>query len=334
MDYFDHLDSARQTDRQASARAGFRFAGTAAAEVAILLCTYNGERFLAEQLASFDAQTAAGWSLHVSDDGSRDATWTMLEAYRGRTGAERVSLRHGPCQGFTRNFLSLACDRSIQAEAFAFADQDDVWLPHKLERALAWLRTVEPGRPAMYCGRTVSIDLDGRELGLSPLFSRPPDFRNALVQSLAGGNTQVVNRAARDLIAAAGVVDHVSHDWWFYQLICGRGGRVRYDPVPQVQYRQHGSNIVGSNQGWGARTVRARELLKGRLHRWNDRNQQALMSVRHLLEPASQAVLDNWVAARSAPFPRNLALLARSGVYRQTPLQDFGLWLAAFAGKI
>jgi glycosyltransferase involved in cell wall biosynthesis len=319
--------------QQAGGASAGRSASTAA-QVAILLCTHNGERFLPEQLDSFVAQTFGSWRLVVSDDGSRDGTWELLQRFRNDVGADVVEVRRGPCLGFSRNFLSLACDPSIDAQWFAFADQDDVWLPAKIDRAVEWLKTVDPSMPAMYCGRTISIDESGAELGRSPLFTRPPDFRNALVQSLAGGNTQVINRAARDLLAAAGQVDHVSHDWWFYQLISGSGGLIHYDSEPFVKYRQHGANIVGSNMGWQARKARARELLRGRLQRWNDLNARALASARHLLLPRNQQVLDDFMAARAVSGPRSIGRMRRAGVYRQTMLQDLGLWIAALTGKI
>ena len=76
----------------------------------------------------------------------------------------------------------------IQARAYAYADQDDVWDPDKLERARRWLDTVDPAVAALYCSRTRLIDAAGRDAGLSPLFSRPPSFANALAQNIAGGS--------------------------------------------------------------------------------------------------------------------------------------------------
>ena len=83
---------------------------------------------------------------------------------------------------------------------------------------------------------------------MSPLFRRPPSFRNALVQSLAGGNTMVLNRPARDLVALASRrARFVSHDWWAYLLVTGAGGAVHYSAKPLVRYRQHAHNLVGAN---------------------------------------------------------------------------------------
>ncbi len=140
----------------------------------------------------------------ASDDGSTDATAAILSDFLDRFGSLQVKICNGPKRGFVANFLSLACDRSIAADYYAFSDQDDVWEPQKLSRAVTWLETIAPNVPAMFCSRTRLIDEDGQECGFSPLFRRKPAFRNALVQSIAGGNTIVFNDAARQLLMSCG----------------------------------------------------------------------------------------------------------------------------------
>ena len=126
--------------------------------LAILLCTFNGARFLPAQLSSLANQTFTNWRLFVSDDGSSDETLAIVAQYKDRLGVASVAIRSGPQQGFVRNFLSLACDTSIACDYFAYCDQDDVWEPQKLARAAAWLDTRPRHVPAMYCSRTMLID--------------------------------------------------------------------------------------------------------------------------------------------------------------------------------
>src|SRR5262249_4800134 len=134
--------------------------------VAILLCTKNGEAFLREQLESFEDQTYKNWFLVVSDDGSADNTPNILNSFaQGRP--RNTMLREGPRQGACANFLSLATDPSINAEYFAFSDQDDIWYKDKLERALNWLITIPVNVPALYCARTKIVRIDGRAHDLS-----------------------------------------------------------------------------------------------------------------------------------------------------------------------
>jgi glycosyltransferase involved in cell wall biosynthesis len=269
--------------------------------VALLLCTFNGARFLPAQLASFANQSFTDWRLFVSDDGSVDETLAIVARQKDRLGAAAVSIRNGPRQGFVRNFLSLACDASIACDYFAYADQDDVWEPEKLARAVAWLDTRPPQVPAMYCSRTALIDEDGRPRGYSRAYRRTPSFRNALVQSLASGNTIVFNQAARRLLMIAGSTATVpSHDWWTYLLTTAAGGEVYYDQVPQVQYRRHAQNVIGTNTGLRNRIHRLYMLSRGRFQRWSDLNVAALTPFRPHMTPDNRALFDLFVNRASA----------------------------------
>lgn len=304
------------------------------ASVAILMCTYNGESFLAEQLGSFVRQTFPHWSLHVSDDGSQDGSLTLLNDFSGRHDG-RVQIIDGPHKGFVANFLGLTCRDDIDADFYAWSDQDDVWKEEKLERALAWLQTVPSNVPALYCGRTELIHECGMSRGFSPLFRRPPHFSNALVQSIAGGNTVVFNQAARALLKEAGKgVDVPSHDWWLYQIVSGAGGTVFYDPEPMVLYRQHDENLMGTNSDWSARLQRIRMLFDGRFEDWNTRNIQALESMQHRLTKEHQATLAEFKAARTEKLVKRILGFQRAGLYRQTLLGSLGLIFATLLKKI
>src|SRR5262245_13136920 len=196
--------------------------------VAILLGILEGARFLPAQLASFERQTHKNWFVVASDDGSTDESIRVLEKFRDARGG-LVTICNGPSGGFAANFLSLICRAELKANYYALSDQDDVWEDDKLARALAWLSQMPPQIPALYGSRTSLIDADGRFIGKSPLFRKPPAFANALVQNIAGGNTMVFNEAARHLvIQAGGVLAIQSHDWWLYLLVTAAGGVVHY----------------------------------------------------------------------------------------------------------
>jgi glycosyltransferase involved in cell wall biosynthesis len=193
--------------------------------VAILMCTKNGAAFIDDQLKSIAKQTHENWILIVCDDGSDDGTVAKLERF-AEAHPRKVMIRSGPGNGVCANFLSLVNDPTIDADYFAFSDQDDVWHQGKLQRALAWLAAVPADVPGMYCARTELMTIDGRSSGFSPLFTRPPGFQNALVQNLAGGNTMVFNRAAKKILEQAATTSVVLHDWWVYQLVSAAGGMV------------------------------------------------------------------------------------------------------------
>lgn len=304
-------------------------------KVAILMCTCNGQRFLAKQLDSFASQTYQNWEVWVSDDNSQDETLAIIEAYRQKWHPERLFTSFGPGKGFVANFLSLACRDGIEADYYAYSDQDDIWEAEKLERAIRRLEGVPKHTPALYCSRSRLIDAEGAEIGLSPLFPKPPGFANALVQSIAGGNSMVFNKAARELIRQAGAsVPVVVHDWWTYMVVTGCGGKVFYDKHPTLDYRQHDANQIGMNISWLARFVRLRMVWEGNLKCWNDGNIAALKTLWDRLTPENREILERFAKARKMSFLWRLVYLRRSGVYRQTMLGNVSLVAAAIFKKI
>ena len=306
-----------------------------AGPVAILLCTYNGARFLPLQLTSYEAQDFVDWRLYVSDDGSQDATLELLAAFQNKHGSSRVQIRQGPRRGFVANFLSLICDPAITADYYALSDQDDVWDAHKLSRARELLTTAPADRPVVYCSRTRLIDEQGVELGLSTHYRKPPHFRNALAQSLAGGNTMVLNEEMRQLLMRAGAdVLVAAHDWWVYMVITAVGGTILYDSVPTVSYRMHGRNVIGSNESAVAKMLRARMLWQGRYKSWAEMNVAALERIENLMTDQNRKTFDLFRRARKQSLIPRVYGLMRSGIYRQSLLGDLGLLAAAVTGRI
>jgi glycosyltransferase involved in cell wall biosynthesis len=303
--------------------------------VTIFLCTFNGQRFLPEQLASLERQTFLRWRVVASDDGSTDRTRSILEAFRDSRAPGTVEIVDGPRRGAPANFLFLACRQTPVSAYYAFCDQDDVWEADKLARAIAVLEQAPPGVPAVYGSRTSLIDEHGRPIGLSPLFPRTPTFRSALVQSIAGGNTMVFNQEARDLLAFCGAdVDIPSHDWWLYQATSACDGVVHYDPRPSVRYRQHTCNVIGSNMGLAARLRRLRMLGQGRFRHWSDLNVIALTRLRPRMSAENRQIFDLFRKARQRPLLQRAKMFAQAGVYRQTLLGNLGLAAAVVLKKI
>lgn len=303
--------------------------------VVILMCTFNGGRFLAEQLDSLESQIHRNWSLIVSDDGSEDSTLEILLNYQAKWPRGKMTIRQGPQKGFCQNFLSLACDPQIQANYFAFCDQDDVWLPSKLEVALEnIIANQEPEVSYLYCGRTKYVDENLNTCGISPLFVFPPSFRNALVQSIAGGNTMVFNLATKQLVEKVGLVNVASHDWWLYLLVSGAGGHVFYDPVPNILYRQHEGALIGGNNSVLAKLKRIQMIFKNRFQDWNTLNIIALNKANYLLVKNHRELLRLFEVMRFARFKDRFRLIEICGLYRQTRRGTLSLFFAALIRKI
>jgi glycosyltransferase involved in cell wall biosynthesis len=305
-----------------------------AAQVTVLLGTYNGERFLDEQLQSIIRQSYSNWQIIVSDDGSTDSTPALLKRYQQQLGEKRLRIIEGPQKGFAANFMALADALEIQTEYFAFSDQDDIWHPEHLERALRWMRLIDGNIPALYCGRTRLVQDSGQPFGISPLFCRPPSFSNALVQSLAGGNTMVFNRSAQQLLAQTSELPIVSHDWWLYMLVSGAQGHIHYSEEPTVDYRQHGGNLIGANSSIKDRIYRIRRMFAGHFQDWNDINLAALSQCQELLSEDNRKILHTFTSARRGGVLTRLHGMVSAGIYRQTTPGNLALALAAILGKI
>ncbi len=228
-----------------------------ATTVAILLSTYNGERFLHAQLNSFLAQTHENWVLHWRDDGSTDETLSIMGDFALKIGAQRCikSTSSGPHLGAARSFLALLSE-TLGTEAVAFADQDDVWLPEKLDNAVTLLEAAGEA-PALYCARQYLVDENLGGAHLSILHDHQPGFPACLTQNIANGNTLVMNATAAALVATSGYPAGSVHDWWSYIVVAACGGRIIFDERPQVLYRLHKHNLIGRAQPLHLRALAA-----------------------------------------------------------------------------
>jgi glycosyltransferase involved in cell wall biosynthesis len=302
--------------------------------VGILLCTFNGGAYLREQLESIIAQTYSHWHLFVSDDGSTDQTLTVLNEYRLRLGSRLVRLE-GPQRGFAKNFMSLIQNDNIKCDAYAFSDQDDIWLPDKLERSLAALAPLPKDVPSLYCSRTRLIDINGRVTGLTPLFKKRPSFKNALVQSLAGANTMLINEAARKLLAVTDVdAPIVAHDWLAYLVVSGCGGTVIYDAEPTLLYRQHSGNLIGANAGLRNKLKRIRKMLSGRFRDWNEKHLFILRKYSSVLTPENRRLIAQFEKLRGPHLVQRISSLRHAGFYRQTVAGTVSLYAAVILRQV
>lgn len=308
--------------------------------ILIVMAVYNGARFLQAQLDSLAAQTDPDWDLLVSDDGSSDQSRAILEQARANwsTGApaHRVMLLEGPRTGLVGNFFHLLAHLPPGTALAALADQDDVWLPEKLAKARAALARLPAGQPALYCAGSMICDADLRPLRRSPVFRRPPSFRNALVQSVGGGNTMMLNAAAIDIVRAAVAEAGTAavHDWWLYQVITACGGTILRDPAAVLHYRQHGANAIGANTTMRGRIHRVVFIMGRRFAEWNRVNLRALHASRHRFTPEACRVLDAYDRARHGPVWGRLRALSASGVYRQSRIGTLALFFACLLGRL
>lgn len=312
----------------------------ALSKIIILLALYNGAAHLRAQLDSFLAQSEPDWTLLVADDGSQDAGPQIVQDYASRARPGQIQLVTGPRKGGAANFLHLLAQTPADQPYTSFSDQDDVWLPHKLSRAIAQIEAAATDGPVCYFSRTLICNADLSNPRLSRPQSRPLGFRNALVQNVVAGNTIVVNAAALCILQAAhaelaGADLIIVHDWWIYQILSGVGARFISDDQPGLLYRQHDGNQIGANSGLRALIRRLAMMLNGVYADWNERNLRVLTCSAHRFTPENQTILHRFATARQSPtgLGRLQGVIA-VGVYRQTRLSQLALYFAALTKRL
>lgn len=296
--------------------------------VAILLATYNGEKFLRKQLDSFEKQTFRNWRLFVLDDSSSDNTVEILKEYQGRWGTDKLIFSVSPNQGSARTFLTLACDPSIQADYYSYSDQDDIWEPKKIERALQVMEQHVSSKPFIYCSAVKLIDAEDNNIGINQISPRKMNFRNAIIQNVAQGNTIVFNPAARKVLVEAGVIDVPVADWWTYIAVTACDGGVFYDKEPSLLYRLHGNNVIGID-GFFLRTLKEiKGLFKGKYKKNNDQNVAGLHKLNSFMTNDSKYVLRCFEKARQLPSVFGLFWIIKAGIFCQNKKTTLRFYLA------
>ena len=304
-------------------------------KIAVLMAVWKDARFLREQLSSIRNQDHEEIEIWVSRDCDEEHMGIALDEEASKFGTNRFFVLSGPKRGSSNNFLSLVFNTHIQADYFAYSDQDDIWERDKLSRAIAELELVPQTIPALYGSRTRIIDAMGNNITLFPFHGKEPSFRNALVQNIASGHTMVMNCAAREILLATNITDVPFHDWWTYLLISGAAGRFFYDSDPSVRYRQHDRNLTGAPLNHPkAQIRRIQRILNGNVRGTNRANLRALQEARTFLTSENRDILDTYCEALQEKGLSRVYKLWKSGVYRQTALGNAGLFSAALLNKL
>ena len=212
------------------------------------MSTYNGEKYLREQIDSILNQDYPEISLLIRDDGSTDGTVDILKEYAQKYRDIDYYL------GVQNSFFDLMKRADKRAYYYAFADQDDVWLPGKIKRAIELLEREDEKKdkrkPLLYGGR-VTYASENLEYTKEMIFHnrKDPGLGNALVENIFIGCTEVFNKELLQLVILHIPKCEILHDWWLY-LSASCFGSVIYDQNSYLFYRQHLNNQVGIQNSW------------------------------------------------------------------------------------
>lgn len=213
-------------------------------KVQILMSTYNGEKYINEQLESLLNQEYPNVSILIRDDGSKDSTSSIVEEFKEKH--SQIQLIKGKNVGVISSFFDLVLQADEDADYFAFCDQDDYWKPTKLSRAISLLEKEDSSTPLLYFSKLDLVDDQLQFLKHSQIPPRGAGLENALIQNIATGCTIVFNRNMLELFKSKvpDVKNVTMHDAWFY-LLANAFGKTVYDEESHLLYRQHSSNTLG-----------------------------------------------------------------------------------------
>lgn len=233
------------------------------AKIAVLLSTYNGEKFLGEQLDSLLAQSYKNFILVVRDDGSYDRTVSILESYAGDHSEQILLLpRDGENKGASGGFAFLVDyvlknkeSLGLQSAYMLFCDQDDTWYPQKIEKLLAAMLAAEadsePAIPILVHSDLEVVSEQNTVIAKSlikyqGLEIERNSFPNLAISNLVTGCTALINEPLAE--KALPIPENaIMHDWWL-ALVATAFGKLVYLDIPLVHYRQHGNNTIGAKE--------------------------------------------------------------------------------------
>lgn len=214
-------------------------------DIAVVMSTYNGREFVSDQIESVLAQDVSSLALYVRDDGSTDGTLQVLEGYERRG---QLTLLRGKNVGVVASFIEAISLVPPEVPYIALCDQDDVWHPDKLSRALEVLSSHGGDRPLYYCAEYTFCDAEMRPQSRSQLARGEICFARMLYENATSGNTCVINRALAERAVRAGAQGVYCHDWWL-ALVASALGEVVHDDFCCLEYRRTGSNASPTGSG-------------------------------------------------------------------------------------
>ena len=215
-------------------------------KVAVLLCTYNGEKYIREQIDSILHQTYSNISLYIQDDCSSDSTPQILNEYRSYP---QVTIYNSTDNlGYPFSFYDLL-KKVTDADYYAFSDQDDVWYEDKIERAVRLLDKSDPLKPAMTFANYDVCDEDLNYIRSSRGPSRHPDFLYSLYSCLGLGFTCVFNKTGKLLIQNRRSVRNITKDVWT-GMCCTAFGEAYFDSKPCALHRRNPGSFSSQDKNF------------------------------------------------------------------------------------
>lgn len=284
-------------------------------KVLILLSTYNGEKYLRQLLDSILAQTYKNIYIYVRDDGSRDSTPSILYEYENKSNNFRVE--YGKNIGASKSFFYLLEHCDLNFDYFAFADQDDIWQPYKIERALNLLEKNDK-KIKLYCSPTTLVDSNLQIIRVNSSAGVRVSVGNAVIENIACGCTMVFSKNLLEIIRKNGIPEHMyMHDWLVY-IIGSVYGAVLMDDKNYIFYRQHENNTIGN-------TLTLKQTFVKRCTRLSELAVNVQLQTAELIEmyPLEKEQLEVLSLVKSRSLLNRIKMVLSRKIYRQNKFDNF-----------
>lgn len=285
----------------------------------ILISTYNGEKYIKEQIQSILAQSVSV-DILIRDDGSCDNTIPILEEFMNKH--KNITLIKGDNVGVVGSYFALL-KLAKGYTYYAFSDQDDIWFVDKIECALQNIQALDQEKPALYASCSLLVDNEMKGKDTTQIDRRGLTFRNIIIQNLMPGHTQVFNQALVDFINRdeIDIQKVVVHDFWV-ALIAITFGNVYFDNTYHTYYRQHGNNSIGYGHGpFGWFTERLKRIARSAAKEITIQDQLFYDMYKDDLKPIQKKELEGLLFSQKNLWTR-LSFLMKTKVYRQKKFES------------
>ena len=302
-------------------------------KTAILLATYNGEKYISEQIESILEQSDVEWMLYIHDDGSTDRTVEIIEKYAKMYPRQICIVDGAPTGGAKQNFFYLfSC---IEAPYYMCCDQDDVWLPEKIEitkKEMVHLEKDDEEKPCLVFTELKvvdeNLDIINEKMSIyQGLDCKKLSVNRAIIQNVVTGCTMMVNRALREeFMKITDYTDVLMHDWWAF-LVAARFGKIVFIEDATILYRQHGNNGVGARDS-GSPIYLMKRMLQGEEIKKSlaDTRAQAKLFVQKYGESKDSLISQYAQLSKSGKMKR-LRFYIEKDVKKSTFARNIGLWI-------
>lgn len=310
-------------------------------KIAILLSTYNGNSFLETFFHSLLNQTYQNFTLFIRDDGSSDNTKLFIEKYSEQYDniivINQFEGNFGPAASF-----NLLLEHVLSLESFKFfmfADQDDIWLPNKIELTIEEMQQLEskhPGKPVLVHTDLHVADKDLNIISQSywkyqKLNPRRTQLNQLLLQNIVTGCTVMINEQLARLSVPISRMS-IMHDWWL-GIVASAFGVISYVSTPTVMYRQHDQNSIGA-QKYGLLFIFNRAFASFSLEKHIKQATAFYQTFFEVLTEKQKEVMSAFLEIANVGFLKRTYIIFKYGFFKYGTVRNIGLILLVRKDKV